>query len=226
METALLVLVDTAGKTQSPPSGIYSLVDPVCDEIPFVIHHTQQARCDMDVDGGGWMVVQRRVSGGTEDFARTWKEYENGFGSLDGEFWYGLRNIHCLTTRYDVELRIDTVDTSGTERWAVYQTFSVAGSDEKYQLNVGEGEGSAGYEELISYYNGHPFSTHDSDNDEWNSVNCAQNHGGGWWYNSCALINLNGLHGTTNFRWHDGTSRPLSSSEMKIRPKSCSLNKD
>ena len=172
------------------------------------------------------MVIQRRVSGGTENFYRTWKEYENGFGSLDGEFWYGLRNIHCLTTRYDVALRIDTVDTSGTERWAVYQTFSVAGSDEKYQLNVGEGEGSAGYERFISYHNGHSFSTHDYENDDHSSTNCAQSRGGGWWYNACTFIFLNGRHGNYYFRWYDGTSRPLSSSEMKIRPKSYSLNKD
>ena len=165
------------------------------------------------------MVIQRRVGGGTEDFARTWKEYENGFGSLDGEFWYGLRNIHCLTTQHDVEFRIDTVDTSGTERWAVYQTFSVAGSDEKYQLNVGEGEGSAGYERLI-YHNGHSFSTHDYDNDG-HSSNCAQALGGGWWYTSCLTINLNGYRGSY-FYWNV----QLSSSEMKIRPKSCSLNKD
>ena len=171
------------------------------------------------------MVIQRRVSGGTEDFTRTWKEYDSGFGSLDGEFWFGLRNIHCLTTRYDVELRIDTVDTSGTERWAVYQTFSVAGPEEKYQLNIGEGEGSAGYERLISIHNGRSFSTHDYDNDAW-SGNCAQSYGGGWWYNSCFQIHLNGPHGTSKFTWYDGTVRPLASSEMKIRPKSCSLNKD
>ena len=171
------------------------------------------------------MVIQRRVGGGTEDFARTWKEYENGFGSLDGEFWYGLRNIHCLTTQHDVEFRIDTVDTSGTERWAVYQTFSVAGSDEKYQLNIGEGEGSAQYQYLISYQNGHPFSTRDYDNDGA-SGSCAQSAGGGWWYNNCAFIDLNGRHGTSSFRWYDRGNRPLSSSEMKIRPKSCSLNKD
>jgi len=35
--------------------------------------------------GGGWLVVQRRQDG-TEDFNRTWFEYEDGFGKLTGEF--------------------------------------------------------------------------------------------------------------------------------------------
>ena len=52
METAELVLVDSVGKT---PSGIYPLV-PACDDVPFLVHHNQLARCDMDVDGGGWML--------------------------------------------------------------------------------------------------------------------------------------------------------------------------
>ena len=34
-------------------------------------------------------------------------DYVNGFGDLEGEFWYGLENIHCLTTQEDVELRIE-----------------------------------------------------------------------------------------------------------------------
>ena len=44
-------------------------------------------------------MVQRRQDG-SEDF-KTWVEYEDGFGSLTGEFWYGLRSraLHCLTSR-------------------------------------------------------------------------------------------------------------------------------
>ena len=42
------------------------------------------AYCDTVTDGGGWLVVQRRMNG-TENFQRNWIDYERGFGSLTGE---------------------------------------------------------------------------------------------------------------------------------------------
>jgi len=37
-------------------------------------------------------VVQRRQDGSL-DFNKNWTEYEDGFGKLTGEFWYGLRAL-------------------------------------------------------------------------------------------------------------------------------------
>ena len=54
--------------------------------------------CDGATAGGGWLVVQRRQDGSV-DFNRGWVDYEDGFGSLTGEFWYGLRPLHCLTNQ-------------------------------------------------------------------------------------------------------------------------------
>ena len=49
---------------------------------------TLAARCDMETDGGGWMVIQRRVANGNVNFTSDWNDYVNGFGDLNGEFWY------------------------------------------------------------------------------------------------------------------------------------------
>ena len=57
-------------------------------------------------------MIQRRLPNGTVNFTRNWADYENGFGDLNGEFWYGLRNIHALTTENNVELHIDMVRES------------------------------------------------------------------------------------------------------------------
>ena len=54
--------------------------------------------CDGATARGGWLVVQRRQDGSV-DFNRGWVDYEDGFGSLTGEFWYGLRPLHCLTNQ-------------------------------------------------------------------------------------------------------------------------------
>ena len=76
-------------------------------------------------------MIQRRVPNGTVNFYRGWNDYVEGFGDLDGEFWYGLRNIHCLTTRENVTLRIDLEDEQGNKVTWVYQQFSVDGPDQK-----------------------------------------------------------------------------------------------
>ena len=53
--------------------------------------------CDTSSGGGGWTVIQRRKDGSVEFEKRDWVEYEDGFGYLHGEFWIGLRSMHCLT---------------------------------------------------------------------------------------------------------------------------------
>ena len=145
---------------------------------------------------------------------------------------YNIDKIHYLTTRDDVELRIDMVmEDDGSEVSWTYQTFTVAGADDKYNLTIGEGVGTEGYNAMDNH-NGQNFSTYDNDNDnDQSGGNCAYSHQGGWWYNSCYLANLNAPHDIPSnpyvdqtyakMRWFYEPWRDVSSSEMKIRRKQC-----
>ena len=174
-------------------------------------------------------MIQRRVPSGSVNFTRGWKDYEEGFGDLHSEFWYGLRNIHCLTTREDVELRIDMKDEQGNKVTWVYQQFSVDGPDQKYRLHIGQGTGTPGpFDAMIGTHslNNMNFSTFDRDNDATGRYHCAASYKGGWWYRNCHHSNLNGLHTsntvTQRIVWYNGSSWIYYPSvEMKVRPKTC-----
>uniref|UniRef100_A0A8C1G4X0 Si:ch211-203k16.3 n=1 Tax=Cyprinus carpio TaxID=7962 RepID=A0A8C1G4X0_CYPCA len=93
-------------------SGIYTVV-PSLGAMPVEVY------CDMDTDGGGWTVIQRRQDGSV-NFDRSWKEYKEGFGDLHTEYWLGNEHIHDLTSQGDYMLRIDLEDWSGKHKHAVY----------------------------------------------------------------------------------------------------------
>ena len=214
-------------------SGGYEITD-VCSGVnSFGNPGKTKVQCDMQTDKGGWIVIQRRVPNGTVNFYRGWKDYEEGFGNLDSEFWYGLRNIHCLTTRESVELRIDLQDEQGNKLTWVYQQFSVDGSDQKYRLHIGQGTGTlSGSFDAMASHNNMTFSTFDRDNDQSNG-NCAVSYKGAWWYRGCFNANLNGPHdpitpppptATANrIVWYNGSYIYYPSVEMKVRPKTCVL---
>lgn len=51
--------------------------------------------CDLQSDGGGWTVIQRRKEPvlTQEDFEKTWQEYSSGFGTLHDSHWLGTLHI-------------------------------------------------------------------------------------------------------------------------------------
>ena len=54
-----------------------------------------------------------------------WISYEEGFGSLNGEFCYGLHPLHCLTNQGQWQLRIDFTFSNGIKLCLPYNKFSV-----------------------------------------------------------------------------------------------------
>ena len=185
--------------------------------------------CDTITNGGGWLVVQRRTNG-SENFHRNWNDYEMGFGSLTGELWYGLRALHCLTSRGNWELRIDFTFSNGTKSFMHYNHFRVGPATDNYRLSISGFTGITPVDPFTTHdINGQPFSTHDKDNDSNKNRHCAlKSHGstapGGWWHNNCFHINLNYNYGDPNgFINLAGTYYSLPFVEMKIRTSNCKI---
>ncbi|CAC5415359.1 Fibrinogen-like protein A,Ryncolin-4,Angiopoietin-related protein 7,Angiopoietin-related protein 1,Ficolin-3,Ficolin-1-B,Techylectin-5A,Ficolin-2,Ryncolin-1,Tenascin-R,Fibrinogen-like protein 1,Angiopoietin-1,Fibrinogen C domain-containing protein 1-A,Tenascin-N,Ryncolin-3,Tenascin,Fibroleukin,Fibrinogen C domain-containing protein 1,Techylectin-like protein,Ryncolin-2,Angiopoietin-related protein 6,Techylectin-5B,Angiopoietin-related protein 2,Angiopoietin-2,Microfibril-associated glycoprotein 4,Fibrinoge len=148
--------------------------------------------CDMTTESvnGGWTVFQRRINGKV-DFYRGWKEYKEGFGSLQNEFWLGNDRLHVLTSQGKYELIITMEDFSNQNRYAKYDNVKVGDEESKYVLTYDSERGNAG--NSLSRHNGKKFTTKDHDNDN-SSGNCATVYKGAWWYYSCHSANLNGLY--------------------------------
>ncbi|TDH03682.1 hypothetical protein EPR50_G00144440 [Perca flavescens] len=173
--------------------------------------------CDMETDGGGWTVFQRRKDGSV-DFFRGWKDYTKGFGSLSGEFWLGLERLYNLTAMTRMSLRVDLRD-KGEAVFAKYSTFELL--KRNYKLNVGGYSGTAG--DSLSYHNQRVFSTKDRDPAPF-ITRCAMSYRGGWWYKNCHEANLNGVYGINVHHqgviWTSWKGKEVSIpfTEMKLRP--------
>ena len=50
-------------------------------------------------DSPGWTIFQQRKFG-TVDFFRDWADYKHGFGSLDGDFWWGLEHLYQVSLSF------------------------------------------------------------------------------------------------------------------------------
>ena len=58
---------------------------------PFQKGESILTYCDQETEDGGWTtILNRDATQVHEDFDRTYVDYENGFGDINGEFWIGL----------------------------------------------------------------------------------------------------------------------------------------
>ncbi|XP_049745258.1 tenascin-X isoform X6 [Elephas maximus indicus] len=177
--------------------------------------------CDMETDGGGWLVFQRRMDGHT-DFWRDWEDYAHGFGNTSREFWLGNDALHSLTQAGDYSMRVDL--RAGDEAvFAQYDSFQVDSAAEYYRLHLEGYHGTAG--DSMSYHSGSVFSTRDRDPNNL-LISCAVSYRGAWWYRNCHYANLNGLYGSTvdhqGVSWYHwkGFDFSVPFTEMKLRPRS------
>ena len=201
-----------------PKSRVYNITN-FCGDCEL----SAEGYCDSVTDGGGWLVVQRRQDGSV-DFNRGWVEYEEGFGSLTGELWYGLHPLHCLTNQGKWQLRIDFTFTNGTKSYVSYNSFSIGPANSQYQLSISGFTGVTTDPFTTHPLNGMKFTTKDRDNDNWSS-NCAvSGHGdstGGWWHNRCSHVHVNHQYNHSDSMYLNGAYYSLPFIEMKIKPITC-----
>ena len=225
----------------SAKSGLYAIRYPCVTDSLFSSSKLA-VYCDMETDGGGWIVIQRRnASMGWVNFARKFTEYELGFGDLEGEFWLGLKNMYELTNQGGVELKLKVWNaTNSSINWS-YPYFRVLDRGQSYQMttNRDRGSGNGTYSAFGNHGSAFSFSTYDNQAGQ----SCPYLIQSGWWcYNryinryNCDYANLNGLHrpsgipGTDPVRerlvWRtaSNTYEIFTHSEMKIRPQSCRLS--
>ena len=168
------------------------------------------------------MLLQRRRDDKV-DFNRGWVDYKNGFGDINGNFWLGNDKIHRLTTSQEMVLRFDLEDLEGRTAHAVYQNVTVLGEKDGYRLYFGGYTGTA--PNSLRHHYGMRFRTKDRDGN-----NCASRFKGGWWYNDCHRVSINGLYlhnqsciHQTGMSWHDWNSNGkldcMKTTEMRIRTK-------
>ena len=141
-----------------------------------------------------WIVWQQRIDS-TTDFNVGWSHYREGFGVYDKNYWMGLEKVHQMTSRGSCRLRFELLNDLNQWLSVEYDTFHLDSESLFYTIHL------TGYSgDMISgdpmdspasggtwRHNGMPFSTLDSDQHF-----CAINYGGGWWWNSCHFICLNG----------------------------------
>ena len=143
--------------------------------------------CDTSSGGGGWTVIQRRKDGSVEFEKRDWVEYEDGFGNLHGEFWIGLRSMHCLTSQGNRELWIDYQLKNWTKSYLHYNKFAIGSAEDQFSLKISGFDSNGLTDPFVSVYplNGMKFTSRDKDNDLHDTINCAH-YDGGWWHYTVA----------------------------------------
>ena len=150
--------------------------------------------CDMNLRGGGWTVISRRVNNSIS-FNRNWTAYRNGFGEFNSNFWLGLQKIKDITeyngATNELYIGMQGYHPSSTDRvaFSIYKSFTLKDESAMYALDISSydsQESTAG--DALKDHTDKAFATPDNDN----ANNCASRLCAGWWYIHCADSHLTG----------------------------------
>lgn len=174
--------------------------------------------CDGKTDGGGWLLLSRRVSDNSIHF-HTRTEPDPGWGQISGDFWLGTNVFHQLTSGPEkMELLLDMrlCDNNRVYR-RKYKNFSVGDKQSGFELSI-EPSPDEDSREGLSGSNGKRATCFD-DLGRQHSVSC-------WWWSHHPAVSINAEVGCdipppiNNFWFTRKPQRRLQikTVEMKIRP--------
>ncbi|XP_037730852.1 angiopoietin-4 isoform X2 [Drosophila subpulchrella] len=198
-EDELLLALGSESCPIGRPNGIYKINNPGF-----------KALCN----SSGWMTIERRYNGSLT-FQQNWAAYRNGFGSLSGEFFIGLKKLRQMTKDKPHELYIKLGNSEETDGYAHYDNFQIGSEKEFYKLkSLGTFDGAPNVQDSLRYHEGMQFSTFDGYNDN-NSLHCAIQYASGWWFNKCSYSSSVVKSASTIYMFGSEVI-----AEMLIRPRS------
>ena len=105
----------------------------------------------------------------------------------------GLEKIYQLTSTGNYKLRLEVQAVNGEWFSVEYDTFSISSESTSYTLSVSGYSGDI--PDVMNYHNGMVFTTFDLGD-------CASWYSGGWWWNYCHDVCMNGLYFQDGFAYH------------------------
>ena len=202
-------------------SGVYEVVNPVFQQ------KTLKVYCEMELDGGGWTVFQRRFDGSVEFPTRTWEEYKNGFGTASGEHWLGNEAVHKWTTSepHDYLVWAEAFDRATAKRKLT--GFSLGDEASGYLFR---------YDTLAPGYDDQPLNAVANDYADLQGASfvtydmgtdCSDKFGA-WWFKGCHRYAMNGPYSNTStpavyqggiiWEHFKGYQECLRKSKLMVRP--------
>ena len=198
-------------------SGVY--------QVNWMSRMVKDVRCNMEIDGGGWMTFQRRFDGSVIFHDKTWNKYKNGFGTLQGEFWFGLDLLSEITSSGNYYFLATIKAFDGESQISKYGNFYVEDENQAYTLHFNDtlldGIHSLYNKQKFLNGNGMKFSTLDVRHNK----TCHKSRRGAFWHNNCHLFRVNGeyyqkhnCNKNKGFKWKNWKDKTcLKSSEMLIK---------